>query len=133
MTPRLYSVEAANQALPEVRRLVGRIVEIMPKLPDLHEAVRIAELKSKRPGAGASEEARLAQSVATLRSEEMAVAVALRSLEAMDVTLKDASTGLVDFLGERDGEIVELCWRLGEESVSNWHRIGDGYPGRQPL
>jgi hypothetical protein len=133
MTPRLYSVEAANQALPEVRRLVGRIVEIMPKLPDLHEAVRIAELKSKRPGAGASEEARLAQSVATLRSEEMAVAVALRSLEAMDVTLKDASTGLVDFLGERDGEVVELCWRLGEESVSNWHRIGDGYPGRQPL
>jgi hypothetical protein len=133
MTPRLYSVEAANQALPEVRRLVGRIVEIMPKLPDLHEAVRIAELKSKRPGAGASEEARLAQSVATLRSEEMAVAVALRSLEAMDVTLKDAATGLVDFLGERDGEVVELCWRLGEESVSNWHRIGDGYPGRQPL
>jgi hypothetical protein len=133
MTPRLYSVEAANQALPEVRRLVGRIVEIMPKLPDLHEAVRIAELKSKRPGAGASEEALLAQSVATLRSEEMAVAVALRSLEAMDVTLKDASTGLVDFLGERDGEVVELCWRLGEESVSNWHRIGDGYPGRQPL
>jgi hypothetical protein len=51
----------------------------------------------------------------------------------MDVTLKDASTGLVDFLGERDGEVVELCWRLGEESVSNWHRIGDGYPGRQPL
>jgi hypothetical protein len=133
MTPRLYSVEAANQALPEVRRLVGRIVEIMPKLPDLHEAVRIAELKSKRPGAGASEEARLAQSVATLRSEEMAVAVALRSLEAMDVTLKDAATGLVDFLGEREGEVVELCWRLGEESVSNWHRIGDGYPGRQPL
>lgn len=133
MTPKLYTVEDANQALPEVRRLVGRIVEIMPTLPDMHEAVRIAELKSKRPGAGESEEERLAQSVASLRSAEMAVAVALRSLEAMNVTLKDATSGLVDFLGERDGEVVELCWRLGEDRVASWHRIGDGYPGRQPL
>ena len=133
MTPRLYTVEDANQALPEVRQLVGRIVEIMPTLPEMHEAVRIAELKSKRAGAGESEEERLAQSVASLRSAEMAVAVALRSLEAMNITLKDTTTGLVDFLGERDGEVVELCWRLGEDSVASWHRIGDGYPGRQPL
>jgi hypothetical protein len=133
VTPRVYTVEEANQALPEVRRLVGRIVEIMPALPDMHEAVRIAELKSKRSGAGEDEAERLAQSVASLRSAEMAVAVALRGLEAMEVTLKDATTGLVDFLGERDGEVVELCWRLGEDRVSSWHRIGDGYPGRQPL
>jgi hypothetical protein len=133
VTPKLYTAEDANQALPEVRRLVGRIVEIMPTLPEMHEAVLIAELKSKRPGAGESEEERLAQAVASLRSAEMAVAVALRSLEAMDITLKDATTGLVDFLGERDGEVVELCWRLGEDRVASWHRIGDGYPGRQPL
>jgi hypothetical protein len=126
-------VEEANQVLPEVRRLVRRIVEIMPALPDMHEAVRIAELKSKRSGAGEDEAESLAQSVASLRSAEMAVAVALRSLEALEVTLKDTTTGLVDFLGERDGEVVELCWRLGEDSVSSWHRIGDGYPGRQPL
>jgi hypothetical protein len=133
VSPRIYTVEEANQALPEVRRLVGRIVEIMPSLPDLHEAVRIAELKSKRSGAGEDEAERLAQSVASLRSAEMAVAVALRGLEALEVTLKDTTTGLVDFLGERDGEVVELCWRLGEDRVSSWHRIGDGYPGRQPL
>jgi hypothetical protein len=133
VSPKLYTVEEANQSLPEVRRLVERIVEIMPTLPDMHEAVRIAELKSRRPGAGETAEERLAQSVASLRSAEMAVAVALRSLEAMDVTLKDPTIGLVDFLGERDGEVVELCWRLGEDAVSSWHRIGDGYPGRQPL
>src|SRR5438132_2240990 len=98
----------------------------MPTLPDMHEAVRIWELKSRRPEAGEGAEVRLAQSVASLRSAEMAVAVALRSLEAMEVTLKDATTGLVDFLGERDGEVVELCWRLGEDNVSSWHRIGDG-------
>jgi len=133
MAPRMYTVEAANNALPEVRRLVRRIVDIMPTLPEMHETVRIAELKSKRDGAGEDEQEQLARAVADLRSAEMAVAVALRSLEAMDVTLKDSTTGLVDFLGERDGEVVELCWRLGEERVMNWHPIGEGYPGRQPL
>lgn len=126
-------MEEANRALPDVRRLVERIVDIMPALPEMHESVRIAELKANRASAGEAEQEMLAQEVSSLRAAEMAVAVVLRSLEAMDVTLKDANTGLVDFLGEREGEVVELCWRLGEDSVANWHRIGDGFPGRKPL
>ena len=126
-------MEEANRALPDVRRLVERIVDIMPALPEMHESVRIAELKANRDNAGEAEQEKLAQEIASLRAAEMAVAVALRSLEAMDVTLKDASTGLVDFLGDRDGEVVELCWRLGEDRVANWHRIGEGFPGRKPL
>ena len=133
MTPRKYTVEEANLALPEVRRLVERIVDIMPALPEMHESIRIAELKANHESAGEAEQDKLAEAVSSLRAAEMAVAVALRSLEALDVTLKDANTGLVDFLGEHDGEVVELCWRLGEESVANWHRIGEGFPGRKPL
>jgi hypothetical protein len=133
MAPRKYTIEEANQALPEVRRMVTRIVDIMPALPEMHETVRIAELKARRESAGEAEQEQLAQTVAALRAAEMAVAVALRSLEAMDVTLKDAMTGLVDFLAERDGEAVELCWRLGEDRVANWHRIGEGFAGRKPL
>lgn len=133
VAPRKYTIEEANQALPEVRRMVTRIVDIMPALPEMHETVRIAELKARRESAGEAEQEQLAQTVASLRAAEMAVAVALRSLEAMNVTLKDAMTGLVDFLAERDGETVELCWRLGEDRVANWHRIGEGFPGRKPL
>jgi hypothetical protein len=133
VAPRKYTVDQANQALPDVRRLVERIVDIMPALPEMHESVRIAELKANREGAGEDEQAQLAQEVSSLRAAEMAVAVALRSLEAMDVSLKDANIGLVDFLGEREGEAVELCWRLGEDTVANWHRIGEGFPGRKPL
>ena len=55
------------------------------------------------------------------------------TISTITVTLKDANTGLVDFLGERDGEVVELCWRLGEDRVANWHRVGEGFPGRKPL
>jgi hypothetical protein len=130
---RLYTVEDANRVLPEVRRLVERIVDLVPELPDMQETVRINELKFRRPSAGDEQRERLAASVAGLRAAEMALAVAMRSLESMDVVLKDPMTGLVDFYSEREGEVVELCWRLGEARVASWHRIGEGFGGRKPV
>jgi hypothetical protein len=133
MSPRVYSVEEANQALREVRRLVERIVDVTPELPELTETVGIKEHRFRRDGAGEVEQEELAQAVAALRAAEMAFADAAQRLQAMDVTLKDPRAGLVDFLGEHGGETVELCWRLGEARVSNWHRIGEGFAGRKPL
>lgn len=133
MAHRLYTVEEANRVLPEVRRLVERIADLVPELPDMQETVRINELKYRRPKAGDEEREKLASSVAKLRAAEMAYAVAVRSLESMDVVLKDQARGLVDFYSDRDGEVVELCWVLGEESVAHWHRIGEGYRGRKPI
>src|ERR1700716_716380 len=98
MKPRLYSLDEANGMLPEVRKLVERIVDVAPELPEMHETVRIKELLFRRDGAGDVEQEELAQAVAALRAAEMSIAVAVRELEAMDVTLKDPSTGLVDFL-----------------------------------
>src|SRR5258708_9168579 len=110
MAPRMYTVETANEALPEVRRLVRRIVDIMPTLPEMHETVRIAELKSKRSGAGEDQQEQLARAVADLRAAEMAAAVALRSLDALDVTLKDSHPALVALLSARDRAADDLCW-----------------------
>jgi hypothetical protein len=131
--PRTYTVEEANEVLPEVRRLVIRIVELMSDLPELQESAHIQELKNHRAGETDESREALAQSVATLRSAEMSVAVALERLEAMDVVLKDPRLGLIDFFGYRDGELVELCWQLGEDAVGHWHRIGEGYAGRKPV
>jgi hypothetical protein len=68
-----------------------------------------------------------------VRAAEDALAAALRELEDLGVELKDPHIGLVDFLSRRDDEVVELCWKLGEDRIAYWHRIGEGYPGRKPL
>ncbi|HZU16088.1 MAG TPA: DUF2203 domain-containing protein [Candidatus Dormibacteraeota bacterium] len=131
MAPRTYTPEEANAALDRVRPLVARISASMAHLPELQEEVRTAEYRMRRtPGLGAEafERAR-----ADLRAAEEAVLEALAGLEELGVRLKDPWLGLVDFLSYREGELVELCWRLGEDRVRYWHRIGDGYPGRRPL
>lgn len=54
-------------------------------------------------------------------------------LEELGVEFKGIELGLVDFPALRDGEIVYLCWKYGEDRIENWHSLEAGYAGRQPL
>jgi hypothetical protein len=131
--PRTYTVEEANAALPQVRRLVERIVERFELLPELQEAARVADYKTSRPTAGADEERAYERARRAMHDAELELAEDALRLERIGVSLKDAQTGLIDFYSYREGELVELCWKLGEDAVSHWHRIGEGFPGRRPL
>jgi hypothetical protein len=57
----------------------------------------------------------------------------VQEIEDSGAHLKDVQLGLVDFPSEREGEIVYLCWQFGEPEVAFWHRMEDGFSGRQPL
>ena len=39
----------------------------------------------------------------------------------------------VDFPSQRNGEMVYLCWQLGEDEISHWHDMEAGFAGRQQL
>ena len=116
-----------------MRRLVGQIAELSVQLPELQDQLRIDEYKMRRPGASLDEADRFEQATAALRATEDDLAAAARELDEMGVVLKHPVEGLVDFYSYRNGELVELCWKLGEDRVSHWHRIGEGFPGRKPL
>jgi hypothetical protein len=130
---RTYRLHEANRVLPEVRRLVGQIVELSGQLDELTDEVRIAEYRMRREGATLSEQERFEESTAALRAAEEDLVSAVTSLREMGIELKDPRTGLVDFLSYRDGELVELCWQLGEDRVAHWHHIGEGFRGRKPV
>ncbi len=57
----------------------------------------------------------------------------LGSVVEKDIEVRDLATGLVDFLGERDGRDVWLCWRAGEPAVGHWHELDRGFSDRKPL
>ena len=130
---RTYTLEEANAALPGVRRVVGAIVELAHLIPELQDQERIHAYRSSRANGDAGEREELELSRSALRDAELSLQRALAELEALGVQLKDPQQGLIDFLSYRDGELVELCWHLGEESVANWHRIGEGFAGRKPV
>ena len=126
-------MEEANNELPRVRRIVTQIAELSALLPELEDQARIAEYESKRAGAGADDQERRQQARDAAGGAEMELLKAVANLNGMGIQLKGPLEGLIDFPSYRDGELVELCWKLGEDRVEHWHRIGEGYSGRKKL
>jgi hypothetical protein len=58
---------------------------------------------------------------------------ALAEIDSIGVQVKDIDTGLLDFPCLVDGQIILLCWRLGEKSITHWHGTNEGFAGRKPV
>src|SRR5579884_582145 len=54
-------------------------------------------------------------------------------IEAAGVQLKDLNEGLLDFPCLREGRVVLLCWKLGEERIEHWHGTDEGFAGRKKI
>ena len=58
---------------------------------------------------------------------------AMAEIDAMGVQVKDLDIGLLDFPCEVDGEVVLLCWKLGEKAITHWHGVSEGFAGRKRI
>jgi hypothetical protein len=58
---------------------------------------------------------------------------AWREVEEMGAVLKDPRAGLVDFFGRVDGKLVWLCWKYGEDAVTHYHELDEGFAARKPI
>jgi hypothetical protein len=58
---------------------------------------------------------------------------ALSEINAIGVQVKDLDVGLLDFPCKLNGEIVLLCWKLGEPTIAHWHGAEEGFAGRKPI
>jgi hypothetical protein len=57
----------------------------------------------------------------------------LRLINDWGIELKGLDEGLIDFPSDREGRVVYLCWRLGEDAIAWWHEIDEGFAGRRRL
>lgn len=58
---------------------------------------------------------------------------ALAEISAAGVQVKDLDIGLLDFPCVLEDRIVLLCWKLGEEAITHWHSMEEGFAGRKPI
>ncbi len=118
----MYTVEEANAELPDLRARLARVKESRQQILRASERIRGAV---EADGGGQSG-GDYWEALAALRTE-------IEHFAQRNILLRDAETGLLDFPGERDGEPVYLCWRLGEEWVAWWHPLDTGFASRRPL
>jgi hypothetical protein len=130
---RTYTVDEANRELPRVRTIVAQIAELSALRPELEEQLRMAEYTAKRVGAGNDDRDREQQARDAVQGAEEELLKAVLGLNSLGIRLKGPLEGLIDFPSYRDGQLIELCWKLGEERVEHWHLEGEGFAGRKRL
>jgi hypothetical protein len=129
---RFYAIDEANAALPDVERILVALRDQREELIELRDRVVAASpAEGETPTTSAAEQIRLLRLGMQGLIDQMQAGVA-RLIE-MDVTLRDISTGLIDFPALVSGRPIWLCWRLGETDVAHWHAHDEGYDTRRPL
>jgi hypothetical protein len=129
--PRLFTLETANALVPELSERFLRLQEIRERGRSTRQTLAAVEQKGKSNGKDLASELRELQ-----QRLEAAGAEADRILQRITATgceVKDVEQGLVDFPADRDGRVVYLCWKLGEDRIRFWHETAIGFAGRQPL
>jgi hypothetical protein len=129
---RLFTPREANSALAEVRPIAERLVAVRARMRQLAETQSENILAIGGNGVGyAATDLKAAQGGLEQLAAEAGEAI--DELDALGVVVKDLDLGLLDFPAMRDGEEIELCWRVGEEAVEYWHPLEAGFRGRKPI
>jgi hypothetical protein len=58
---------------------------------------------------------------------------ALAEIDSIGVQVKDIDIGLLDFPCDVDGQVILLCWKMGEKTITHWHGTQEGFAGRKPI
>jgi hypothetical protein len=58
---------------------------------------------------------------------------AVHEIDAIGVQIKDLDIGLLDFPCVVKGEVILLCWKLGEKQITHWHGTNEGFANRKPV
>ena len=128
-SPRLFTVDEANELLPTLRPLMERIFQDLKFLRQKSESlIRDERLSPESPEL--MERLQENESIARVIGEIKGLVEEINSYGCVS---KGVEEGLVDFPCLFGEEAVLLCWRYGEDSVAHWHRIEDGFAGRRPL
>lgn len=135
-TPEILTLAEANTALPKVEELIEHLQELQRAMAD-GAALREELTKQLSWGNGQARTAVQDQLHAGTARQDQVVAAAeaaFTQLNASGAMLKDLESGLVDFFGERAGDVILLCWRQGEAPrIQYWHTLEGGFAGRQPV
>ena len=123
---KLFTIEEANDLLLDIRPKLEKIRDCYAAAQALRESAKAAAKVSDFGGGmeGGTNYVTSLYEIGKLTTE----------LNGLGIQLKNYSRGLIDFPCQRNGQIILLCWQLGEgDEIRWWHEIEAGFAGRMPL
>ena len=123
--PKYYTPKEANNLLEIVRPMIGEMITISEKIRE--KQPELWALAEKSAGNGGN------PTLSKLLPDFDRLHNLLHQIQDMDIEVKDATIGLIDFVALKDGREIYLCWKYGEEQIQFYHEIEAGFAGRQKI
>ena len=138
MGHRAFTVDEANEMLPEVRIALNQIQELRDVAGSKMDQLAVLDAlwgdlvsQSANPDHGEYTQHRHSLSECRRAIEEL---IQQRLLDRdIRFPVGGLEHGLVDFPTTLDGRWVYLCWQSDEPDVAYWHELSEGYAGRHPI
>lgn len=133
MAERTFEPGEVERLIPELTRLLTRLRDARAQAAAARERLEAEQRRIGLSGGGVLDQAAWRRDADAMAAHARELEAGLQAIAGLGGTVKDLGLGLVDFPHERDGRIVNLCWKLGEQAVRYWHGLDEGYAARKPL
>lgn len=126
-----FTLGEAQRMLPTIEALLKQAMEAKAAAESVEEELQGVARRIFLAGGTMVNVAEVQRQKAALTGLVQRAKDAVEEIDAIGVQVKDLNVGLLDFPAYLDGEIVLLCWKLGEEKIEYWHDMESGFRGRQ--
>ena len=131
---RTFSLHEAQAMLPVLESLLRSSIEAKQKIEEFEAELQHVQERIFLDGGTLLNVKRWARRGAERNKALRKAKDTIAEINAIGVQVKDLDMGLLDFPCKvESGEIVLLCWKLGETAITHWHGLEEGYTGRKPI
>lgn len=133
MSTRTFTLDEAQSLLPVLESLLRASIAGKKLIEEFEAELQALQHRIFLNGGTFLDVVPLARRKAERTRAEQRAKDALAEIDSIGVQVKDLNIGLLDFPCEVEGEIVLLCWKLGEKAITHWHGTQEGFAGRKPI
>ena len=131
MAERTFTLEEAQSLLPVLESLLRTAIASKKTMEEVDAELQALAHRVFLNGGMFLDVVPLARRKADRMKAEQRAKDALAEIDSIGVQVKDIDIGLLDFPCEVEGQIILLCWQLGEKSITHWHGTDEGFAGRK--
>jgi hypothetical protein len=133
MPDRTFTLDEAHSLLPVLESLLRSAIGSKKLMEEIDGEMQALTHRIFLNGGTHVDVVATARRKAERAKAEQRAKDALAEIDSIGVQVKDIDIGLLDFPCEVGGEIVLLCWKMGESSITHWHSPEEGFAGRKPI
>ncbi|MBI2216585.1 MAG: DUF2203 domain-containing protein [Candidatus Rokubacteria bacterium] len=133
MADRHFSLGEVEALIPTLTAIMGTVMALNEELEAITERQKAERQRIAMSGGGVVDRSAWRRDSARIAGLGRDVEAQLARILELGGVPKDLRLGLVDFPHLRDGRIVNLCWKHGEDRIRSWHGLDEGYASRKLL